>query len=225
MCELAQDNAEQILTRYDALHICSPYTLNQDEIGHRRLQNALLRLVAKLKCGEDLVLQHYNSANNMTDRMAALGLVCQSDFECRTEVLERFYADWQDDALVVDKWFAVQANNGRPDVIEQIKRLTKHSSFSYQNPNRLRSLVSTFAMLNQVGFHSSGGEGYRFLSEIIVTVDAINPQTAARLVAPLGRWSRMPEEAKGQMKAALNWVLSHGTLSDDVRELCTKSLC
>ncbi len=79
-------------------------------------------------------------------------------------------------------------------------------------------------MLNQAGFHTVGGEGYRFLSEMIVAVDALNPQTAARLVAPLGRWARMPEEAAAQMKAALGWVLDQEQLSDDVRELCTKSM-
>lgn len=225
MAALARENSDAINARYQELNTGADYSLNQKAKADRRLCNILLAYIAKFdsRLGEQVVRAHYEKANNMTDRMAALSLIAHSDFECRKEILHAFHEDWKDDALVVDKWFAVQANSARSDVIEQVKQLTNHPAFSLRNPNRLRSLVSTFAMLNQAGFHTEGGDGYTFLSEMIVAVDVINPQTAARLVAPLGRWSRMPDLAGRQMKEALDWILSHEGLSDDVRELCIKS--
>ena len=222
--DLANRNRDIILERYEALSATVPFSLDQAEKGRRRLRNALLGYVAKLDVGEEMTVSHFKAADNMTDRMAALALVAHSNFECREDVLAGFYAEWAEDALVIDKWFSVQANSGRPDAIDQVKKLVDHPAFSYQNPNRLRSLVSTFAMLNQAGFHTPGGEGYRFLAETIVTVDKVNPQTAARLVAPLGRWLRLPSDAQLKMKLALKRILEEEELSDDVRELCSKSL-
>ncbi len=221
---LAKKNHKGILQRYAELNTTEPYSLEQSEKGRRRLRNILLGFIARLKCGEEILLSHLNNANNMTDRIAALSLIAHNDFSYRNSVLDEFYHTWASDPLVIDKWFAVQANSARSDVLEQVKALANHSAFSLENPNRLRSLVSTFAMLNQAGFHGNDGAGYRFLGEMIIAVDAINPQTAARLVAPLGRWGRMPEASASLMKDTLTWILGSKSISDDVRELCSKSI-
>jgi len=160
----------------------------------------------------------------MTEKLAALQLISDSDFGCREAILQEFFETWKNDALVVDKWFAVQANSSRGDVVQIVRRLAKHSAFSLQNPNRVRSLLSTFAMANQAGFHAKSGQGYQFLSAMIVEVDKFNPQTAARLVAPLGRWARLVRPKRELMKAALEHVLQHENISDGVRELCVKAL-
>ena len=224
LVELARKNQAALGTLYSSLEVSETYSLRQKEKGLRRLRNGLLGYLAVLGEGDIFVQDHYKRADNMTDRMAALSLAAHSDFDCREDLLEDFYSKYQDDALVIDKWFAVQAQSKRADTLSRVQSLTQHSAFSYKNPNRLRALVSTFSMLNQARFHNADGEGYRFLANTIIAVDALNPQTAARLIAPLGRWARMPASAAESMKKSLEFILSSTQLSDDVRELCTKSL-
>lgn len=223
MAALASQYSEAILKRYNALER-SQFSLDQSAKAARRLRNALLGYVVLLPEGEECAKRHYETANNMTDCMAALSQISHSDFVCRQAVLDAFYEKWSTNDLVVDKWFAVQAQSTRPDTVGQVERLLDHPAFKVQNPNRLRSLVSTFSMLNQVRFHEESGEGYRFLAKMIVAVDKINPQTAARLVPPLGRWGRLDEVRRTYMKEALKSILETPDLSDDVRELAEKSL-
>ncbi|NVJ68707.1 MAG: aminopeptidase N [Alphaproteobacteria bacterium] len=223
MATLAGQYSEAILQQYRELE-GSQFSLEQSAKAKRRLRNALLGYVMLLPEGEECVKRHYETANNMTDCMAALGQISHSEFGCRQAVLDAFYEKWSANELVVDKWFAVQAQSSRPDTVAQVERLLEHPAFKMQNPNRLRSLVSTFSMLNQVRFHDESGEGYRFLANMIVQVDKINPQTAARLVPPLGRWGRLDEVRRTYMKDALRAVLETSDLSDDVRELAEKSL-
>ena len=224
IAELAYENAAELLARYTALSGIELYSLDQSQKAQRRLKNILLSYIAVLPGGEKLVVDQYSQANNMTDRMAALGLIASSDFECRLRILDGFYQQWQGNALVVDKWFAVQAMSSRTDTLERVKELTNHPAFFIQNPNRVRSLVSSFSMLNQVRFHEEGGEGYRFVSDMIIAIDVLNPQTAARMIAPIGRWARMQKDAGEHMQAALKFILSNNRISSDVRELCSKSL-
>jgi len=220
---LAEKNAAQIKLLYSQLATNSEYDLCQREKSRRRLRNVLLGLMVRLDGGERAATVHFSKSDNMTDRLAALSLICNSDFGCRESVLSKFYETWKNDDLVIDKWFAVQAQSTRDDTLDVVKALTVHKDFTIENPNRLRSLVTTYAMLNQSGFHLASGEGYRFLANMIVAVDAINPQAAARMVPPLGRWSRLPDKGATEMKSALDWILDHKRLSDDVRELCTKT--
>ncbi|NVJ97537.1 MAG: aminopeptidase N [Alphaproteobacteria bacterium] len=220
---LAERHRDAILAKYQGLEEAE-YSQEQEAKARRRLRNTLLGFVVCLPEGEELAKRHYMTANNMTDRIAALTAISHSEFGCRDEILQEFYEAWKSDDLVVDKWFAVQAQSKRADTVSRIQKLVNHEAFSYKNPNRLRSLVSTFSMLNQTAFHSVGGAGYRFLAEMIVKVDEINPQTAARLVAPLGRWRRLDGPARDEMKASLAYILERKGLSDDVRELVEKSL-
>ncbi len=220
---LARENFDVLLERYQQEKLAT-YDLLPQNKAKRRLRNVLLSYLAAIPEGEAIVVDHYNSADNMTDRMIALQLIAHGKMDIRPHVLEAFYAKWQDDALVIDKWFAVQALSKRDDTVDIVRALTKHSAFTYKNPNRVRSLVSSFSMMNQVRFHTAGGEGYRFLAETIVEVDKVNPQTAAKLFAPLGRYRRLDENASLHMQDALMWIMSHKNLSDDVRELCEKSL-
>src|SRR5690606_23321123 len=110
--------------------------------------------------------------------------------------------DWAEDALVIDKWFTLQALSIHPDALESVARLTRHPAFSLTNPNRLRSLVGAFSM-NQVRFHAANGGGYRYLADQVLAVDKLNPQTAARLVGPLGRWQRLDQNRAALMREQL----------------------
>jgi aminopeptidase N len=159
----------------------------------------------------------------MTDRMAALGTLANGDADQRVAALDIFYNRYRDDALVIDKWFSTQALSTRADSLEAVRALRAHADFTLTNPNRVRALVGAFSM-NQQQFHAKSGEGYRFLADVLIALDSINPQTAAKLLPPLGRWRRFDEERQKLMRTELERILCHPGLSKDVFEQASKSL-
>lgn len=197
-------------------------------IANRKLRNALFGLMSYSKTNEtDCIAhieRHFAAADNMTDQFAALTILCNQGWDQSDAALRRFYERWKGEELVIDKWFAVQAQSPFCSAEAGIPELMKHSAFKLANPNRLRSVISMFAMANQLNFHNETGSGYRLLGDIIAKVDALNPQTAARMIAPLGRWARLDEGRKGHMISALEKLVSSSSLSNDVRELAEKSL-
>jgi aminopeptidase N len=141
----------------------------------------------------------------------------------REEALQAFYDRFRDDALVIDKWFALQAAAQRPDTIDQVLRLVGHPDFTMGNPNRLRALVGMFGG-NHWAFHNADGRGYDFLADMIIAADKLNPQIAARLVPAFGRWKRFEPKRSALMKAALERIVATPGLSKDVYEQVSKSL-
>jgi aminopeptidase N len=170
-----------------------------------------------------LALRQFNEADNMTDRQGALGILANATAPERETALAAFYARYQGDALVIDKWFTTQALSSRDDTLQAVFDLLRHPDFRLGNPNRLRSLIGAFGA-NQRALHSQDGRGYKFLADAILAVDKINPQNAARLVPPLGRWRRFGAERGTMMRAALERVLATPGLSKDVFEQVSKSL-
>lgn len=196
-----------------------------ESIGRRALANsALVYMAAGSEPALDVVVARADGARSMTDRMAALGHLCESDAPERSDVLGRFYSAWQGDDLVIDKWFSVQAMAQRRDAVEQARALTGHEAFRLSNPNRVRALIGAFAMANPTGFHRADGAGYAFLTEHIEALDARNPQLAARLAGAFGRWRRYDPSRQQLMKAQLEQVRDRRGLSKDVFEIVTKSL-
>jgi aminopeptidase N len=193
--------------------------------GARRLRTVALNYL--MAAGADdssaLAKRQHDEADNMTDRQGALGALANSDSPERQGALAAFYERYRDDALVLDKWFTVQAVSARDDTLDAVEALAKHPDFTLANPNRMRSLVSAFAG-NQRAFHHESGRGYRFLADMILAVDRLNPQTAARLVASLGRWRRFDEKRQDLMKAELERIVATPGLSKDVFEQASKSL-
>ena len=159
----------------------------------------------------------------MTDRQGALNALANSDAPERTGALAAFYERYRLDPLVLDKWFTVQAVSTRDDALDQVMTLARHPDFTLANPNRMRSLVGAFAA-NQRAFHDKSGRGYRFLADMILAVDRLNPQTAARLVPPLGRWRRFDSARQDLMKGELERIVATSGLSKDVFEQASKSL-
>jgi aminopeptidase N len=159
----------------------------------------------------------------MTDRQGALGVLSNSDAPQRSEALAAFYERYRNNGLVLDKWFTVQALSTRSDTVDAVARLAEHADFTLSNPNRLRALVGAFAA-NQRAFHEKSGRGYRFVADMILAVDKLNPQTAARLVPALGRWRRFDEPRAELMKAQLQRIVGTSGLSKDVFEQASKSL-
>ncbi len=194
--------------------------------GRRALKNAALGYLAALKTPETTlqVFQQFQSANNMTDRMAALGLLSELEGSERGQALDHFHKQFKDDAVVLDKWLSTQACSSLPGTLDRVKALLTHPSYQPKNPNRIRALIGGFSVRNPVHFHAADGSGYAFLAEQIIAVDKFNPQTAARLLPPLGRWKRFDATRQAAMKAALEKIVAEPGLSRDVYELATKSL-
>ncbi|MEE4205774.1 MAG: aminopeptidase N [Erythrobacter sp.] len=193
--------------------------------GARKVKTQALVLIAAADPARaaDLAAAQYDAADNMTDRQGALMVLAGLDHPAREERLAAFLERYKGNALVVDKWFTLQALSLHPDVIAQVEALSRHPDFNLKNPNRLRSLYMAFAG-NPKGFHDAGGAGYRMIADVILEVDKANPQTAARFVSPLGRWRRIEPGRAALMKGELERILAAGNLSRDTYEQVTRSL-
>jgi len=193
--------------------------------GLRRLRTVALGYIDASGAPDapEIALRQFGDADNMTDRQGALGVLANGDSPQREQALNDFYQRYRHDALVLDKWFSTQAYSIREDTAAAVEALASHPDFTLSNPNRIRSLVGAFAA-NQRAFHEKSGRGYRFVADKIIEVDRLNPQTAARLVPPLGRWRRFDEARGALMQAELQRILATPGLSKDVFEQVSKSL-
>ncbi|MBV7258456.1 aminopeptidase N [Erythrobacter crassostreae] len=170
-----------------------------------------------------MAARQFDEAGNMTDRQGALMVLCGLQTPARDEKLKAFFDRYQGNDLVIDKWFTLQAFSLHPDVIDQVNELASHPDFTMKNPNRVRSLYMAFAG-NPQGFHAIDGAGYRMIADLILALDPINPQTAARFVPALGRWRRIESVRAGLMKAQLERISEAEGLSRDTFEQVTRSL-
>ncbi|HEX9932578.1 MAG TPA: aminopeptidase N [Allosphingosinicella sp.] len=208
-----------------AAHAANRYEYSPAAKGARRLRTVALGYIAAAGAGDAaaMAMRQFDEADNMTDRQGGLGVLVNGDAPERQEALDAFYARYRHDALVLDKWFTAQALSSRDDTLERVAELARHGDFTMSNPNRLRALVGAFAA-NQRALHRASGEGYRFLADMILAADRINPQTAARLVPPLGRWRRFEQSRAAKMRAELERIVAAPGLSKDVFEQASKSL-
>jgi aminopeptidase N len=199
--------------------------LSPEAKGVRRLRTVALGLLAAADEAQAAALAkaQFDRADNMTDRQGALGILVSLSAPERQAALDAFYERFHDDPLVLDKWFALQAAAQRRDTIDQVLKLAQHPDFTIGNPNRLRSLAGTFGG-NHWAFHTPDGRGYAFLAEMIIAADKLNPQVAARMVPPLGRWRRFEPKRSAMMRQALERIAATPGLSKDVYEQVTKSL-
>jgi aminopeptidase N len=193
--------------------------------GIRRLRTVALNLLsaADERQGAALAKAQFDRADNMTDRQGALGILVSLDQPEREAALSAFYDRFRRDALVLDKWFALQASAQRPDTGDQVLKLASHPDFTITNPNRLRALAGTFGG-NHWAFHSPDGRGYAFLANMILSADKLNPQVAARMVPSFGRWRRFEPKRAELMRQALERIAGAPGLSKDVFEQVSKSL-
>jgi aminopeptidase N len=193
--------------------------------GVRRLRTVALGILSAADESKAAILAkaQFDRADNMTDRQGALGVLVSSDAPQREEALDAFYQRFHDDPLVLDKWFAIQAAAQRPHTVDEVLKLAQHPDFVITNPNRLRSVASTFGS-NHWAFHSADGPGYAFLADMIIAADKLNPQVAARLVPPFGRWRRFEPNRAAMMRQQLERIAATPGLSKDVYEQVTKSL-
>jgi aminopeptidase N len=202
-----------------------PFSPSADAAGRRSLKSAALDLLAAL--GPDLgesFLSVFDEARSMTEGVAALEALANSESPRFDEALTRFYERWKTNPLVMDKWFAVQAAAPRADAIERVKRLRDHAEFNTRNPNRVRALAAAFAMRNPRAFHSADGSGYRFLAELTEAIDPTNPALAARLLTPFESWRRFDSTRQQHARAALERLANLPNLSKNTREMVERTL-
>jgi aminopeptidase N len=217
--------SEGLLWRYDRLASTEPYAPEAGQIAARSLRNTCLDFLASAdRQYLDLAARQFESAANMTDRLAALKVIAfRGDPSAREAALESFYRQWRHEALVVNQWLQVQAAMPQEGALERVTALLSHPDFDLRNPNKVRALVGTFVNQNPVNFHRPDGEGYRFLADRVAELNAINPQIAARLLTPLTRW-RHYTGREVLMRAELQRLAELPGLSPDVFEVVDKSL-
>jgi aminopeptidase N len=215
----------ELLAQYQANQTPGEYSPDAVSIGKRALKNLALSYLCAAPDEETIALaqRQFDEASNMTDRVAALSALVHARAPGAQDALQRFYDEFQGEALVVDKWFMMQAVAPTTDVAA-VRGLMKHPAFTLRNPNRARSLVAAFCSGNPVQFHAPDGSGYAFWAEQVIALDALNPQVASRLARAMDRWRRYSPALQTHMKKALQQVAGLGKLSNDVREVVTKAL-
>jgi aminopeptidase N len=202
-----------------------PYGRDAAARGARKLKTqALVYLAAGVpEEAAHRAAAQYRAADNMTDRQGSLMVLCGLETPLRAEMLADFHRRHAGNALVIDKWFSLQAGSLHPQVLDHVKALAGHPDFTMNNPNRVRSLYMA-AAVNPRAFHAASGEGYRLIADLILALDPINAQTAARFVPSLGRWRRIEPGRSAMMRAELERIAAAPGLSRDVLEQVTKSL-
>jgi aminopeptidase N len=220
------DALRETLTELYALTAPSgPYSPDPESAGQRALRSAILDLL--VATGEALETaraeRHYRAASNMTDAIAALAILSHLQGPARDHALDDFYARWQNEPLVLDKWFAVQARAARSDSVETVRALLSHPKFSLKNPNRIRALIGSFAHANPTGFNRADGAGYALLAGQALEIDRFNPHVAARLLGAFESWRTLEPGRQARAKAVLEG-LADQSLSTDSYEIVTKTL-
>jgi aminopeptidase N len=215
----------ELLAQYKANQTPGAYSPDAKSAGMRGLKNLAMSYLACAGEGEGIQLaeRQVAEADNMTDRAAALVALIHAGAGSAAEALRAFYSDFENEALVVDKWFAMQASAPGTDVAA-VRALMRHPAFTIKNPNRARSLIFTFCAGNPSQFHAPDGSGYAFWAEQVIALDSLNPQVASRLARSMDRWRRYAPALQTQMKKALQQVAGLKKLSNDVREVVSKAL-
>lgn len=240
---LARDFQSQLKKRYDTLTADmdagdGEFKVDSTSIGRRRLRNICLSYLCSLSGDEDndtaassLASNHYETATCMTDKVSALNCLASMDDGdggistlARDAIIQRFYDEANGDALVLDKWFSIQAMADLPDILERVKALKKHSDFTLKNPNRCRALVGGFTA-NPRGFHATDGTGYHWVRELLEELDPINASISSRFSFSLITWKTYNYEQRGKlMKNELTQLSKLTPISDDLFENVSKGL-
>jgi aminopeptidase N len=226
LTQIKRTHKDALAKLYDANTDTGAFAITPEAMGKRALRNVLLELLTASK-GTGCATRakaHYFNANNMTDKVAALASLADSNKPEREEVFEHFYQTYKQYPLVVDKWFKLQAMGNRDSSFVDFAKLRQHAEFNIKNPNRVRSLYTTFSLYNPVKFHDPSGKGYALQRDVIIELNAINPQIAARQVNPFREWKRYTPQLQAHMQAALQAILDTPNLSNDVFEMVSKSL-
>ncbi|BBI50140.1 hypothetical protein HORIV_25610 [Vreelandella olivaria] len=211
---LAMALRDEFLAIYEANRSDEAYAPTPEQIAQRSLKNVALAYLMSIEDEQGLALceAQFVADHNMTDVRQALTLLVHSDRDdLASPALKAFGEKWAHDPLVMDQWFTVQVSRPQPDVLERVKYLMQHPAFSLKNPNRVRALVGAFAQ-NRVNFHRLDGQGYQLLADVVIELNRLNPEIAARLITPLTRWQRFDETRQALMRSELERIKSSRSL-------------
>ncbi|SEG22173.1 aminopeptidase N [Vibrio hangzhouensis] len=200
------------------------YTIEHNAIGKRSLRNLCLQYLVNVNEYAHLAEKQYQSANNMTDTMAAMTAANSAALSYRQNIMDDYSEKWSHDGLVMDKWFALQGMNPAEDALENVKNCMSHCAFSLSNPNRTRSLIGSFLNMNPRRFHDKSGQGYEFAGEILTKLNESNPQVASRLIDPLLKFKKYDVERQALIKQELEKLRNLDNLAKDLFEKVSKAL-
>ncbi len=220
--ELASSLKNAFLEVKAKLEAKAAYSPDAASMGRRALKNLCLSYLSEIGMSQ-LCYEQFRAADNMTEAMAALGCLANSECPERRPALDAFYQKWRHDPLVVDKWLAVQASSRLPGTLARVHELLRHPAFDPKVPNKVYALIRSFAA-NHVRFHAADGAGYAFLADQIIALNALNPQVAARMARAFDRWKRFDSNRKEKSRKQLERIRDHAGLSKDVMEIVVKSL-
>ena len=220
--ELGRALEKELLSLYKGLKSDASYSPDAQSIGRRALRNLCLSYLVEVGHSA-LAYEQFRTAGNMTDSMAALTALANSECPERQPALDAFHARWQSEPLVVDKWLAVQATSRLPGTLARVNQLLSHPAFDIKVPNKVYALIRAFAS-NHVRFHAADGSGYAFLADQVIRLDALNPQVAARMARAFDRWRKFDQPRQALAKTALERIRDAKGLSRDVGEIVTKAL-
>ncbi len=223
---LTKELRKEFYQLYAEYSLAGPYRYEAEDVAKRTCRNTILAYIASSKTPEavKLAFEQFNHANNMTDTIAALANLASIDCNERIEALLNFYDRWVKNPLVLNKWLSIQAMADSDNTLAQVEDLTKHEAFDFKNPNCVYALIGGFASGNPVRFHVATGAGYKFLADVVIRLNSINPQIAARIITPLTQWQKFAADRQKLMCRELLRIKQTDSLSVDVLEIVTKAL-
>ena len=223
---LANELGDRLKSLYESLKPTDAYQFDAANTGRRRLQRVAMAYLAEQdpQALARYCREQYDRADNMTDSLAALSAINDVPGEVRESLFSDFEQRWRDTALVMDKWFRLQATARRDDILEQLETLMQHPIFTLRNPNRVRAVIGAFTVDNMPGLHRADGSGYRYVADYVLKLDQLNGQLSARLVSCLTRWQRYESGRSQLMRAELERIARAENLSSNLYEVVSKSL-
>jgi len=217
---------QQFEALLDSLDVTGPYVPDAAAMGRRALRNLALGYLMELDepALQLRALAQFRDADNMTDQSAALTLLAHGETPLREVALAEFLARWKHEALVVDKWLAVQATSPAVGTTARVRVLMAHEAFDLKNPHKVYALVRTFCAANPLHFHAADGSGYTYAAGVIRELDPVNPQVASRVARAFDRWRRFDGGRQAHARAALESIAAQSGLSPDVAEVVSRAL-
>ncbi len=221
---LADSLLEAFSTRYRSMADGKPYSKTSAAMARRSLKNICLSFLLETASGSGLAEAQVAGSDNMTDTLAALQGLLWVGAPVADDLLQQFEQQWSDDALVMDKWFSMQAAIPGRRSVQRVRELLHHPEFSLANPNKVRSVIGVFSMMNPTGFHVADGSGYRLHADQVMDLDKLNPQVAARMAGAFNPWTRYDSQRREMMKTELTRIRRSEGLSPDVSEIVNNAL-
>jgi aminopeptidase N len=223
---VASEGATTFAALYSELAPIGPYSPDAEASGRRSLRNTILDFLAVGSADPALAAEHYHTATNMTDLVAALTVLSVrfTDSDATRKALADLERRFGDNPLVMDKWFQIQALAPGHKGAARVAKLLRHPAYDAGNPNRVRALVGAFSTANQTGFHQPDGAGYQLLATTVLDAESRNPQLAARLATAFRSWRSLEPGRREKARETLVSIKERQNLSADLKDIVERTL-